>query len=61
MTVNASQAIYVLPLSPELAAHELFAVLRRLDDTGVDEIVVTEPPVGQAWDGVRDRLTRAAA
>jgi L-threonylcarbamoyladenylate synthase len=61
LTANAAQAIYVLPLSPELAAHELFAVLRRLDESGVDQIFVSEPPAGQAWDGVRDRLTRAAA
>jgi L-threonylcarbamoyladenylate synthase len=61
MTANAAQAIYVLPLSPELAAHELFAVLRRLDESGVDDIFVSEPPAGEAWDGVRDRLNRSAA
>jgi L-threonylcarbamoyladenylate synthase len=58
---SAAQAIYVLPQTAELAAHELFAVLRRLDETGVGEIFVSEPPFGEAWDGVRDRLTRAAA
>lgn len=61
MTANKAQALYVLPQSPELAAHELFAALRRLDESGVDQIFVSEPPVGEAWDGVRDRLTRAAA
>lgn len=61
MTPNAAQAIYVLPQTAELAAHDLFAVLRRLDETGVSEIFVSEPPFGEAWDGVRDRLTRAAA
>jgi L-threonylcarbamoyladenylate synthase len=61
MTPSAAQAIYVLPQTAELAAHELFAVLRKLDETGVGEIFVSDPPLGQAWDGVRDRLTRAAA
>ena len=54
-------ALYQLPALPEQAAHELFAVLRALDQTGVAEILVTRPPSGQAWDGVRDRLMRAAA
>lgn len=54
-------AIYELPASPEAAAHALFAKLRALDQRGVREIWVTEPPAGDAWDGVRDRLHRAAA
>jgi L-threonylcarbamoyladenylate synthase len=43
------------------AAQELFAVLRELDDAGVDLIWVESPPDHASWDGVRDRLTRAAA
>ncbi len=43
------------------AAHELFAVLRELDATGVRLICVEAPPDAPAWDGVRDRLQRAAA
>jgi L-threonylcarbamoyladenylate synthase len=54
-------AIYELPASPEAAAHDLFAKLRELDKSGIREIWVTEPPLGEAWDGVRDRLKRAAA
>ena len=53
--------VYVLPRDPERAAHELFAKLRELDQTGVAEILVSKPPLGEAWDGVRDRLSRAAA
>lgn len=56
-----SIAIYQLPTSPEAAAHELFATLRTLDQGGVSEIWVTVPPEGELWDGVRDRLSRAAA
>lgn len=56
-----SQVLYRLPAAPAQAAHELFAKLRELDSTGVMEILVTRPPADSAWDGVRDRLTRAAA
>lgn len=48
------------PMAPAVA-HELFAVLRALDDLGASEIWVEQPPDGPAWDGVRDRLQRAAA
>jgi len=50
-----------MPARPEQAAHELFAVLRELDNDGVHLIWVEEPPPGPEWDGVRDRLIRAAA
>ncbi len=43
------------------AGQQLFAVLRELDACGVREIWVEPPPAGAAWDGVRDRLQRAAA
>jgi L-threonylcarbamoyladenylate synthase len=43
------------------AAHDLFADLRELDATGVELIWVESPPDDDAWDGVRDRLLRAAA
>ena len=42
-------------------AHELFAVLRDFDAAGVAAIWVEQPPPGPEWDGVRDRLHRAAA
>lgn len=45
---------------PSEVAHDLFAVLRGLDDEGVQAIWVEMPPEGTAWDGVRDRLQRAA-
>lgn len=51
----------VMPDDPDRAAHELFATLRELDDQGPDLIWVEEPPADTAWDGVRDRLVRAAA
>jgi L-threonylcarbamoyladenylate synthase len=42
-------------------ARQLFAVLRAFDDEGVKLIWVETPPADPAWDGVRDRLQRAAA
>ena len=50
-----------MPLRAEACAHELFAVLRALDETGAQEIWVETPPCGPEWEGVLDRLTRAAA
>jgi L-threonylcarbamoyladenylate synthase len=50
-----------MPDDPAAAAHELFAVLRQLDDAGATEIWVEHPPDDPAWEGVLDRLRRAAA
>ena len=50
-----------MPDMAAAAAHELFSVLREFDALGVDCILVEELPTGPEWDGVRDRLQRAAA
>jgi L-threonylcarbamoyladenylate synthase len=50
-----------MPADAAATAQELFAVLRELDATGVPLIWVETPPPDPAWDGVRDRLQRAAA
>ena len=50
-----------MPTRADACAQELFAVLRELDATGVKLIWVETPPDGAEWDGVRDRLQRAAA
>ena len=42
-------------------AQQLFAVLRDFDAQGVKLIWVENPPQAPEWDGVRDRLGRAAA
>jgi L-threonylcarbamoyladenylate synthase len=51
----------VMPSQASQAAHELFSALRELDAEGVYLIWVEEPPADPEWDGVRDRLQRAAA
>uniref|UniRef100_UPI00374DB770 L-threonylcarbamoyladenylate synthase n=1 Tax=Rhodoferax sp. TaxID=50421 RepID=UPI00374DB770 len=50
----------VMPTDAAAAAQELFAVLRELDAQGVQQIWIEAPPDSPAWDGVRDRLQRAA-
>lgn len=56
----AGLAQRALPDNPAETAHELFAVLRRFDAQGVHQIWVETPPAHAEWDGVRDRLRRAA-
>jgi L-threonylcarbamoyladenylate synthase len=53
--------VRTMPDSARAVAFELFAVLRELDASGVGLIWVEQPPPGSDWDGVRDRLQRAAA
>ncbi|HEY5582172.1 MAG TPA: L-threonylcarbamoyladenylate synthase [Rhodoferax sp.] len=50
-----------MPTDAAKAARELFAVLRDLDAQGVQQIWIEAPPAGAEWDGVRDRLQRAAS
>ena len=41
-------------------AAELYATLHAVDEAGCAEVLVERPPEDAAWDGVRDRLTRAS-
>ena len=50
-----------MPADAAAAAQELFAVLRAFDTLGVKLIWVEMPPPSPEWEGVRDRLQRAAA
>lgn len=49
-----------MPDDAAATAQQLFAVLRELDAQGVNEIWIEAPPADPEWDGVRDRLQRAA-
>lgn len=44
---------------PTTFASRLYRNLRDLDQQGWDLILFPEPPAGEEWDGVRDRLQRA--
>lgn len=61
LKAGRAQPLRRMPTDAAAAAQELFAVLRELDATGVRLIWVETPPEGAEWDGVRDRLQRAAA
>ena len=50
-----------MPDDAAATAQQLFAVLREFDDQGVSLIWIETPPAAHEWDGVRDRLERAAA
>ncbi len=50
-----------MPDDAAAAAQQLFALLRQFDDEGVKLIWVEAPPSTPEWEGVRDRLQRAAA
>jgi L-threonylcarbamoyladenylate synthase len=49
-----------LPANPRKYAREIYRVLHILDSEGWEQIVVEPVPGGTAWEGVRDRLNRAA-
>lgn len=57
------QGVHLTPMPtwPAAAARALFAQLRAFDQAGARLIWVEAPPPDPGWDGVRDRLTRAAA
>ncbi|MEY2661036.1 MAG: Threonylcarbamoyl-AMP synthase, partial [Pseudomonadota bacterium] len=48
------------PADAGACAHDLFEVLRDFEQLGVREIWVSPVPNDPAWDGVRDRLSRAS-
>ena len=50
-----------MPDDAAATAQQLFAVLRRFDDEQVKLIWIETPPPSPEWEGVRDRLQRAAA
>ena len=61
LRLNAPSLHRQMPDDATAAAQQLFAVLRELDALGVSQIWVQAPPDAPEWDGVRDRLSRAAA
>jgi L-threonylcarbamoyladenylate synthase len=49
-----------MPREAEAYASRLYRVLHELDGEGLDFIGVEAVPAGSRWDGVRDRIRRAA-
>jgi L-threonylcarbamoyladenylate synthase len=48
-----------MPKNPHDYAQALYAALRELDNLGLDRIVVEQPPEGETWHAVNDRLRKA--
>lgn len=61
--VNAAHAVklFKMPDSADASAHRLFADLRQMDEPSTVEIWVQSIPLSAEWEGVADRLRRAAA
>jgi L-threonylcarbamoyladenylate synthase len=53
--------IIEMPREAKAYAAELYAALHTLETAGVERIVVTLPPAGEAWLAIQDRLQRASA
>ncbi len=49
-----------MPVNPAGFAYALYAALRAMDNANADVIVVQTPPIDEAWNGINDRLRRAA-
>lgn len=60
--IKSTQVLYRrMPEDALATAEQLFAVLRDFDAQGVKLIWIEPVPEAAEWDGVRDRLARAAA
>lgn len=57
---DGDAAVVVLPDDAAGYARRLYGVLHALDDAGCEIVLVEPVPRGAPWDGVRDRLARAA-
>lgn len=49
-----------MPTEPAAYARALYAALHELDEAGCDVVIVERVPEDAAWEGVRDRIERAA-
>lgn len=56
----AAIAQFEMPSNPDGYAHDLYAALRMMDTVKADLILVESPPATVVWQGVNDRLRRAA-
>ena len=62
LRVKSARVLYRrMPDDALATAQQLFAVLRDFDAQGARLIWIESPPASSEWDGVRDRLGRAAA
>src|SRR5450830_457974 len=57
---TTSHAFMAMPLDADQYAHDLYAALRDMDHRNADVILVEATPSTSAWQGINDRLRRAA-
>ncbi len=60
MSTQSDIAQIELPADPDGYAHGLYAALRAMDSANADIILVESPPKDSRWQGINDRLSRAA-
>lgn len=60
LAVSQDLLVIPMPADPDAFAAQLYATLHALDKRQLAAIIVDELPTGDAWQAVRDRLTRAA-
>jgi L-threonylcarbamoyladenylate synthase len=60
LALSRDLLVIPMPADPEAFAAQLYATLHALDKRELTTIVVDEPPTGDTWRAIRDRLTRAA-
>jgi L-threonylcarbamoyladenylate synthase len=60
LVFGPSSSVIGMPSDAATCAQALFAQLRAFDSLGVDEIWVETPPNTPEWQGITDRLQRAA-
>lgn len=61
IAASPEAVVVPMPAAPAAYAALLFAMLHAIDKRSLDVIVVDVPPADDAWEGIRDRLQRAAA
>jgi L-threonylcarbamoyladenylate synthase len=57
---DSSLTVWRMPATAAEYARVLYGMLHRADAEGYQAIVIEAVPAGAAWDGVRDRVRRAA-
>jgi L-threonylcarbamoyladenylate synthase len=58
--ITGAATVWRMPDTPAEFARVLYGMLHRADAEGYQVVIVEGVPDGAAWDGVRDRLRRAA-
>jgi L-threonylcarbamoyladenylate synthase len=61
LQVRSQVVLRRMPEDAAAAAQQLFSMLREFDTAGVRLLWIETPPATPPWEGVRDRLQRAAA